>query len=173
MNFLAECRNCVLFAYYKVCRRNVPGADHVARYLKPTACDNGTATSSGFQYKKGTDGKPNEREISVNWLEFFNKEAPIQDNLEKVREAFLEKQYGLRKNGRFAVLNIGEMCDKVEEGTAEHTELVSLMVKHTPFKDDLSHSSIFGMPSDVEGEFLVSAILANCANGTGLFPAVN
>lgn len=157
-----------LFAKLK---KNIPETNHITRYLKPSTIENGTILSAGFQYKKGEDCKPKEEDLSVNWLEFFNKKSSIQENLGKVREALLEKDYGLRKNGRFAVLNVKKMCDEVKEGTKEQAELVSLIIKHKPCKNDLSHSSILGMPFDAEGELLVSTIFANYANETELFPA--
>lgn len=170
MNLFAKLKNHILFKYYKIRKKNIPETNHITRYLKPSVIENDTVLSAGFQYKKGENCKANEKELSVNWLEFFNKKSSIQENLEKVRKVFSDKSYTLRKNGRFAVLNIKKMCDEVKEGTKEQTEVVSLITKHTPYKNDLSHSSIIGT-FDTEGEFLVSTILASYANDTELFPA--
>lgn len=174
MTLLAILRNYTIFLYYKLRKKNIPDVDHVVRYLRPGDVDSGTVLAAGFAYKKNKEtGKPKEKELSVNWLEFFNKNASIEKNVENVRGAFLEKNYTLAKNGKFAVLNVKEIIDEVKDGTSEHTELVSLVVKHTPTNIDLSHSSIFGMPFDSEGELLVSTILANYANNTKLIKARN
>lgn len=164
----------MLYKYYKLCKRNIPEKDHVARYIKPM-CYDGKVLCTGFQYKKDPkDGELKEKDLSVNWLEFFNNNASIQDNVENVREAFRNKNYTLKKNGRFAVLNIKAMCSVVKTGTAEYEELVSLIAKHTPpNKDDLSHSSIIGIPFDTEGELLVSTILSNYVNETELFSGIS
>lgn len=174
MSPFATLKNYTLFVYYNLRKKNISDTDHVARYLRPSDIDNDVVLATGFEYKKNKDnGELKEKELSVNWLEFFHKGASIDENVRNVREAFQNKGYTLKRNGRFAVLNVETMREEVEEGTSAYTELVSLIAKHTPFRNDLSHSSIFGMPFDSEGEFLVSTILANYVNDTQLFPARN
>lgn len=143
----------------------------MARHLRPSDVDANTVLASGFKYKRHPNGELKEEELSVNWLEFFNKHSSIKENIQKVRLAFEAKGYELKKNGRFIALNIKSMREEVEKGTAEHTESVSLIAKHSTQENDMSHSSIIGMPFDSEGELLVSTILANCANETELYPA--
>lgn len=133
--------------------------------------DNNSVLATGFQYKKHRNGELKEKELSVNWLEFFSRNSTIQENVNKVCHAFKKKGYGVKANGRFTVLNKKTICDEVKKGTSEHVELVSLVVKHTAQDTDLSHSSVLGMPFDPDGELLVSTILANLANETDLFPA--
>lgn len=148
------------------------GTHHVARYLRPSDVEREVVMATGFQYKKNKeDGSLKENELSVNWLEYFNSKAPIQENINYVRKAFEEKGYDLRKNARFGVLNVNKMVDIVAQHTAEHTKSVELMAKHTPTDSDPSHSSIIGVPLDSDGELLVSAILADYVSNTNLFPA--
>lgn len=162
----------IRFKYHSFRKKTIPDKDHVARYLRPSDIDDSTVISTGFEYKKNKEnGALKERELSVNWLEFYSKNGTFDDNVESVREAFRQKGYTPAKNGKFAVLNVKRMRDEVKEGTLEYEKLVSLMVQHTPNVDDLSHSSIFGIPFDADGELLVSAILANHVNETQLFPA--
>jgi len=172
MSLYLQLKNIVLFRYYKFRQKTIPGKDYVVRHLPPSAIDSGFALSSGFLYKKDKKtGQFKEKELSVNWLEFLNRGACIKENIIKVRDGFEKRGYTLKINGRFSALNVQNICDEVKEGTKELPELVSLIVKHTPNIDDLSHSSIFGMPLDPEGEMLVSTILANCANESKLYPA--
>lgn len=60
MNLFAKLINHILFKYYKIRKKNIPETNHITRYLNPTAFNNGTILSVGFQYKKGGDGKANE-----------------------------------------------------------------------------------------------------------------
>lgn len=171
MNWFEKFINKVRAYLYRAIKKDIPETDHVARYLRPMDIDNESVLATGFQYKKHNNGELKEKELSVNWLEFFGRNSSINDNVDRVRYAFQKKGYAVKKNGRFAVLNKKVICDEVERGTIEHVEVVSLVVKHTAQSDDLSHSSIFGMPFDSDGEQLVSTILANLANETDLQPA--
>jgi len=174
MTLFSSIKAQVIFIYYKLLRKNIPETDHVVRYLRPSDVDSGTVIATGFAYKKNNvTGELKEKELSVNWFEFFSKSDSTEDGIENVREVFRKKSYSLKENGRFARLNVKALCALVEEGTSEHTELVSLKTKHTPYINDLSHSSIYGIPFDSDGEFLVATILANYANELELFPALN
>lgn len=171
MSLVGKLINKLLASFYNIRKRSIPETDHVARYLRPMDLDNSSVLATGFQYKKHRNGELKEKELSVNWLEFFSKDSTIQENVNQVCIAFKKKGYGVKVNGRFTALNNKTICDEVKKGTSEHIELVSLVVKHTAQGSDLSHSSILGMPFDPDGELLVSTILANLANETDLFPA--
>ena len=80
--------------------------------------------------------------LSVNWLEYFGaQDARAAVNL--VRETFRRKGYGVRKNGRFAVLNIGTAKSAVR-GSLDRL----LRVEYMPLDDDPSHSGIVGFTTD-------------------------
>ena len=125
----------------------LPDGDHVSRYCKPSHFDRASSRpkTGAFQRQDrrsdlGIVAK--EQYLSVNWLEFFgavDREAAI----EYVREAFLDKGYGLRPNGRFLVLNVG-----AAKFAASEADGAELSFTHMPRPDDDSHSAILGLPDD-------------------------
>ena len=82
-----------------------------------------------------------EEYLSVNWLEYFG-ETNLPAAVERVREVFRGKNYQVRPNGRFAVLNVGAAKTAVREGVDR-----SLRINHLPLVDDESHSGILGYTS--------------------------
>lgn len=84
----------------------------------------------------------NQDHLSVNWLEYFesdDKEACI----EAVRQAFRDKDFEAKRDGRFAVLNVGKAIEKVKLGAEQE-----LRILHWPEADDPSHGGIFDYTSD-------------------------
>lgn len=84
--------------------------------------------------------RPNEKYLSVNWIEYFGL-VPRNQQISALREVFVDKGRDLGATARFAVLNVGEMRDHVLQGTAGRT---CLTVLHKPEPNDLSHCGIFG-----------------------------
>ena len=82
-----------------------------------------------------------EEYLSVNWLEYFG-EIDLGAAVERVREVFRSKNYQVRPNGRFAVLNVGAAKTTVREGLDQ-----SLRINHLSLDDDESHSGILGYTS--------------------------
>ena len=114
----------------------LPDDDHISRYCSPSAVDErGLPLSAAF--------KPKQREgyLSVNWLEYFG-ETDLDAAVERVREVFRSKNYQVRPNGRFAVLNVAAAKTAVQEGVG-----TSLCINHLPLHDDESHSGILGYDS--------------------------
>lgn len=107
-------------------------SDHFARYCKPSTVDNGFPTGNSFKIRPKKDDS-----LSVNWLEYF-KQEDVCKNLEEVREIFKIKNFTLRKNGRFAVLNVG-YC-KREIKLAYN---IDIDIKQMPDMIDPSHAGIF------------------------------
>ena len=83
--------------------------------------------------------RENEPYLSVNWL-MSEGDIGIDRSVDKVRAAFVAKGYGLRKNGRFAILNVGMV----------RQALPGICVRHKPEGDDLTHSGICGFTKDQE-----------------------
>ncbi|MDQ6963015.1 MAG: hypothetical protein Q9M28_10920, partial [Mariprofundaceae bacterium] len=55
---------------------HLPNDNHIARYLRPSDVEDETVLSTAFQYKKNKeDGSLKENELSVNWLEYFNRKG--------------------------------------------------------------------------------------------------
>ena len=105
----------------------IPHTDHVARYCPPSTVEDGVPTSNSFRLRA------NEEYLSVNWIEHSGRHMPTA--VDTVRVAFQNKGYSLRRNGRFAVLNVGQIVSTVRAA-------LSLRVEHMPECDDPSHSGI-------------------------------
>lgn len=84
--------------------------------------------------------------------------------IESVRNAFRAKGFGLRPNGRFAVLNVGTVKATVSRVTADTTRVV-----HVPFDDDESHSGVFGYTAD---DLAVAVALTALVEPDNVHPAV-
>ena len=116
----------------------LPDRDHVSRYCKPSAVDErGLPMANAFAIRSG------ESYLSVNWLEYFGvrggsrviseREAAVS----RVREMLRRKGFRLRPNGRFALLNVGEVKTVIRRVFGR-----SLHVTHLPLPDDPSHAGI-------------------------------
>lgn len=96
-----------------------------------------------------------EKYLSVNWLEYFG-EADLGDAIEQVREVFRRKDYKVKSNGRFAVLEVG----------AAQAVGDTLSIKHLPSINDESHAGIFG---DITS---ATATALAMLTGQNLYPAI-
>ena len=99
--------------------------------------------------------------LSVNWFEFLD--APgIEAAVGEVRTAFRRKRYRVKPNGRFAVLEVGEVKAAVSAitGTAR--------VEHRRLDDDESHSGILGYTAD---DFAVAVEIATLVQPERVHPA--
>ena len=65
------------------------------------------------------------------------------DAVGRVRALFIVRGFGLRANGRFAVLNVGAAKAVVREEVG-----LSLRIEHDPLPDDPSHAAIAGFEAD-------------------------
>lgn len=107
--------------------------------------------------------KEGEDYSSVNWVEYL-AEPDMASAIQQIRQVLRKKGYTLRKNGRFAVLNVGDAKTAVEEGVHH-----SLRVEHLPLPNDQSHAGIF--MSNVD-DFAVAAELAALVAPQDVYPAV-
>ncbi len=140
---------------------DLPDDDHVVRYVKPRNVEDGRVSIAEFRLRE------NEKGVSVNWLEYY-KNLSKEERLAEVRVA---SRLVLRKNGRFAELNVGRIRNFLAK------ELPALRVIHTPldaeeeFQADPSHSEITGLPSDnSEQADLIAEMIAKCV--CDLHPAI-
>ena len=140
---------------------DLPEDDHVVRYVKPRNVEDGRVSIAEFRLRE------NEKGVSVNWLEYYENLSK-EERLVEVR---LASRLVLRKNGRFAELNVGRIKNFLAE------ELPGLRVIHTPldaeekFPADPSHSEITGLPSDnSEQADLIAEMIAKCV--CDLHPAI-
>ena len=106
--------------------------------------------------------RSDEEFLSVNWLE-YNSLPDLEAAVGHVRAQFGGRGYGLRRNGRFAVLNVGRATAVVS-----HRLQRPLWIDHQPLGDDDSHAGIHGYSS---GDLAVAAELALTIQET-VYPAV-
>ena len=132
---------------------DLPENDHIVRYVKPRNVEDGQVSIAEFRLRE------NEKGVSVNWLEYYENLSK-KEQLAEVRVA---SRLVLRKNGKFAELNVGRIKDFLAE------ELLGLRVVHTPldaeeeFPADPSHSEITGLPSsNSEQADLIAEMIAKC-----------
>ncbi|MCE2540565.1 MAG: hypothetical protein J4G16_09285 [Acidobacteria bacterium] len=136
----------------------LPDADHVSRYCKPTAVgQDGLPMTAAFELRPGED------HLSVNWLEYFGAQVP-EAAIERVRNAFQAKGYRLGRNGRFAALTVGAVKTAVSE-----TVDGPVRIEHLPVDADDSHSGIFGYTTD---DLAVAVSIKALVSHESVFPAV-
>src|SRR6266545_7964760 len=89
----------------------LPPADHVSHYCSASfLAVGGRPSQTAFYLKKGDDC------VSVNWLEHFG--LPTRpEQIDEVRKALTAKGLALRKTGRLAVLNVGDVTSYVLSAT--------------------------------------------------------
>lgn len=136
----------------------LPDGDHVSRYCKPSAVDEGgLPLTAAFLPKQG------EEYLSVNWLEYFRAQD-LTAAADQVRQVFRNKNYRLRPKGRFAVLEVGVAKTAVHEATGKN-----LRVSHLPVSDDESHSGIIGYNAD---DLAVAVELKVLVTSSDVHPAI-
>lgn len=136
----------------------VPDDDHVSRYCKPSSVGaHGLPLASAFRLRSYEDF------LSVNWLETLGA-ASMQDAVGRVRALFLARGFGLRANGRFAVLDVGAAKAVVRDEVA-----LSLRIEHDPLPDDPSHAGISGFAAD---DLTVAVELTALVGQEDVYPAV-
>ena len=138
--------------------QSLPDGDHISRYCKPSTIDEfGLPLASAFSLRQG------EEHLSVNWLGYF-RERNLSDAVKQVREAFSNKNYRVRANGRFAVLNVGE-AKKAVQAAVGH----ALRIEHLPSDNDRSHAGIFGYTAN---DLVVAIELKALVTSQDVHPAV-
>lgn len=108
--------------------------NHVARYCKPVTVVNGQIQGSAFCLR------PTEGYLSVSCLEYFNR-PNRQDEISALRQVLI------RREGRFAVLNVGVTKNNVLTYSEDRR---SISVVHRPSHVNPAHSGIHNMrPNEV------------------------
>ena len=104
--------------------------------------------------------RESEDHLSVNWLE-RSGQTHRDDAVSRVREALIGKGYGVKKRGRFAVLNVGSVRARVGN---------SIRIDHMPEADDHTHSGIHGYTR--EDELEVATALSMLVALTDVYPGL-
>ncbi len=127
--------------------RHLPDCDHIVRYIKPSEIENGIV--NGAEAFCLSPSRPGEKGLSVNWLEVFGLDKGHQ--LSEVRRL---SQLTLRENGRFAELQVGDICSKdINELNILYIVQDPLEANHN-FDADPSHALIIGVPQKETEEAL-------------------
>ncbi len=107
--------------------------------------------------------RPGEDYLSVNWLEYW-RARDFETAIEHVRDVFRTQGFGLRANGRFAVLNVGAVRTAVSENVNGVGN-----VRRVPLADDDSHSGVFGYATD---DFAVAVAIRALVTRDSVHPAI-
>jgi hypothetical protein len=90
--------------------------------------------------------RSDEESLSVNWLEFLNC-SNRESEIAEIRNIYLTKFSKIGARAKIAVLNVGEVCEKV---LRESPDRKNLEVLHDPAIYDPSHSGIYNLKQDDE-----------------------
>ena len=111
---------------------DIPDSAHVSRYCGPRMVVDGLPTLQAFV------PEPITAPLSVVWVEYFGDPEDTA-TFERLRSG-VGAHLRLRKNGRFAVINVGEA-----KRATQLPRAVPLGVTHAPQVDYPSHAEITGL----------------------------
>ena len=123
--------------------RQIADDDHFVRYCSPGRTDNGMPKEEAFR-PRAKPGKPPERYLSGNWMEFFG----IDDRdtaLSEIRRT--KKSITMSGNGKFVVLEFGRLMKSVFTRTG-----IDLQPIEAPKADDPSHCGLIGYDPELPEE---------------------
>lgn len=111
---------------------DLPESDHVARYCSPRMVVDGLPLLEAFV------PQPLEVPLSVIWVEHFG-DAGSEKTFDDLRRS-VGANLTLRRNGRFAVINIGRARSAVATEPDQQVR-----IRHAPLDDFPSHAEISGL----------------------------
>jgi hypothetical protein len=118
----------------------IPDNDHIARLCHNKYVADEQIQATAFQLRRNEDG------LSVNWLEFLNCSSR-QNEIVEIRKIYAETFSSVGTRAKIAVLNVGEVREKVVTESLDKRELDFL---HDPLVGDPSHSGIYNLKPDNE-----------------------
>lgn len=132
----------------------LPDSNHIARYCKPTQAPDGQIQATAFMLRSA------EESLSVNWLECLNCSSR-EHEITEIRNIYASTFNRVGANAKIAVLNVGEVREKV---LTESEDRRNLEVLHDPKEDeppDPSHSGIYNLKPDDEliAELILETVL--------------
>ena len=131
----------------------IPDPHHIARYCKPSDIEDEQIIATAFKLRDLDNS------LSVNWLEFLN--CPNREKEIAELRNILSTKLTVRARAKIAVLNVGEVCEKVLN---ESPDRRNLKVLHDPeFTEkysDPSHAGIYNLRYDDEllAELILEAV---------------
>lgn len=117
----------------------IPDDDHIARLCMPKHVPDGQIQATAFLLRSDEDG------LSVNWLEFLDCSSR-ESEIDEIRRTYKAK-LDIKPGAKIAVLNVGEVREKVLTGSDDNRNLAVL---HNPEINDQSHSEIYNLRNDNE-----------------------
>jgi hypothetical protein len=129
----------------------IPDPHHVARLCNPKYIDEGVIQAGAFMLKRG------EENLSVDWLEYLSC-STRGDEITEVRHIYSEKFSRVPTHAQIAVLNVGQMREKVRKESPDRRDL---NVLHNPEDNDPVHSGIYDLKQDDEmiAELILESVL--------------
>jgi hypothetical protein len=118
----------------------IPDQHHVARLCRPKHISDEKIQAGAFMVRAS------EESLSVNWLEFL-KSSCREKEISELQNVYSKKFNKVEARAQIAVLNVGEVREKV---LRESTDRRNLKVLHDPETNDPSHSGIYNLRHDDE-----------------------
>ena len=117
--------------------------DDVSRYCRPNDYDRVRSEPKlgAFQLRDSEKKKQNP-DLSVNRIQHYQVQS-VDKAVECIRQEFLADDYGLSKNGRFIVFNVGHA-----KAAGLQAGNYKLVFRYSPTPPYYSHSSIYNVPVD-------------------------
>ena len=138
----------------------LPGEANVVRYASPMRVDDfGNVGATAFMRRMGEDG------LSVQWLEALSG----QSKSEQLAEARRLSRVELKRDGRFAELNVEVANQKLARENVTTTFMHSPLQATDQHEADESHSELRGLPpfeEKVRAEIVGNFIAKHCVTAT-------
>ncbi len=138
----------------------VPPTDHIARLCYGKGVEDGQILGVAF-LPRNTDNH-----LSVNWLEFLSCPDRLLE-IAELRIRYAAIPFNLKKKDLIAILNVGDMCMNVEEGSQGGYHL---RVTHEPTESDDSHCGIWGFSGNNGINLLIAELIWSTVLET--YPAI-
>ncbi|MCI0659894.1 MAG: hypothetical protein L0220_02355, partial [Acidobacteria bacterium] len=95
----------------------VPDSDHISRYCGGSHVKSDGRTISGTAFRLRKERK--EEYLSVNWLEFLDKENRPEE-IQEIQKILAAKFKTVGSKAKIAVLNVGKMRGDVQTNSDDH-----------------------------------------------------
>ena len=144
---------------------NLPNHDHITHYVRPTKIrEDGSIDGSIFRESALDDDG-----ISVNWLEFFDKEYES----ERLRKVASSIQRETSRNGRFAEMNVGDVVGCLVARGCPGGVRQDPQEARNGHGPDPSHCLIQGLPTPGSEENKLAAdAIADCVRAVYVPPVL-
>ena len=136
----------------------IDDVNNLARLCSPSRVIDGKPNGEAFRPRKI------DNYLSVNWIEYF-RDIERDEQIEEIRRAFISKDFDLKENAKFAVVNVGDVREYVRQNSQDSRAL-RVYREEDDDPQDPSHSGIHGYSWD---DILIADLIAFRVQQT--FPA--